>query len=77
VVFPIEISAALIMDSKMKVVSSYIVVISDWGFSCINVSTRIEKNSQFGFFNFHLDAKEGGSVLVDSSVIKIDKWSLS
>lgn len=53
-VFPIATSAALIMDSEMKVVSSSIVLVSDWVLSCINVSTRVEKNDQSAFFNFHL-----------------------
>lgn len=72
-VFLIAISAALVMDSKMKVVSSSIVLVSDWGLSCINVSTSVEKKGQSGFFNLHLCVKECASVLVDSSVIRIGK----
>ena len=54
VVFPIDISAALVIDSEMKVASSSIELVSDCDFSCINVSTSVEKRSQSGFFNLHL-----------------------
>jgi hypothetical protein len=60
----------------MKVVSSSIVLVSDCGFSCINVSTSEKKKSHFGFFNFHLCVEGVGSVLVVSRDISIGKWSL-
>lgn len=75
--FPMVTSAALIMDSEMKVVSSSIVLVSDWGFTCIKESTRVLKKAQSGFFNFHLYERGVGSVFVDKSVIRIGKWSLS
>lgn len=61
----------------MKRVSSSIVVVSDWGFSCIKESTRVLKKDQSGFFNFHLFEEGGGNVLVDKSVIRMGRWSLS
>ncbi|KAF0704808.1 Uncharacterized protein FWK35_00036927 [Aphis craccivora] len=76
-VLPIAISAALIMDSEMKLVSFSIVLVSDWVLSCISVSTRLEKNAQSAFFNFHLWEGVGDSVLVDSRDIIIGRWSLS
>jgi len=50
---------------------------SDWRFSNINVSNKLEKNPQSEFFNNRLGVEEGGPALVVSSVIKIGKWSLS
>lgn len=71
------ISAALVMDSEMKVISSSIMLVSDWGLSCIKESTKVLKKSQSGFFNFHLYEEGGDGVLVDRSVIRIGRWSLS
>lgn len=64
--FPIEISAALIMESEINVISSSIEVVSDWVFSSMKVSTRLEKNPQSGFFNNHLGVEDGDRVLVES-----------
>ncbi|KAL4147975.1 hypothetical protein QTP88_002283 [Uroleucon formosanum] len=60
------------MESEINVISSSIEVESDWVFSRMKVSTRLEKNPQSGFFNNHLGVEEGDRVLVESRVMRIE-----